>query len=217
MLNNLEILINFFGMGILFIVGMGLIKRLRGDKIPSGSLIIDKPEIEVKSDIPGNTWSRLGTTIPLMVTKGLEILVMILIFPNLWILLSLYIAFDLPYWVNWTGIIIMWLVIIWDLSNFYYNINVTRLYKPLKDKYALATGGPYKYVRHPMYVGGIIEIAMFFLVTGVWISLILLVIMIIALPYQAKGEESVLKNKFGKIYENYMGNTGRFFPKIKRA
>ncbi|NHI93639.1 MAG: isoprenylcysteine carboxylmethyltransferase family protein [Candidatus Lokiarchaeota archaeon] len=216
MLSNLELLVNFFGMGILFIVALGLIKRFRGDKIPNGSIFIDKIEVNSKNEIPGNLWSRLGTTLPIIITKGLEILVMILCLLNLWFVISQYIAFNLPYWMNWVGIIILWGVIGWDIANFYYNVNVTRLYKPLKEKYALATGGPYKYVRHPMYIGGILEILMFFITTGVWISVLLLIIMIIALPFQAKGEERVLKNKFGKVYEDYISQTGRFFPKITK-
>lgn len=214
MLSNLELLINFFGMGLLFILGLGFIKRLKGNKIPQGSILIEKIESNIKNEIPGNLWSRLGTTVPILIIKGLEILVMILSFPNLWIIIAPFIAFDLPYWLNWVGIIVLWFVIIWDIMNFYYNINVTRLYKPLKGKYALATGGPYKYVRHPMYTGGVLEILMFFLVTGVWMVLILLTIMTIALPYQAKGEEKVLIKKFGSVYEDYLERTGRFFPKI---
>ena len=38
----------------------------------------------------------------------------------------------------------------------------------------------------------------------------------LALPYQAKGEEKMLKEMFGEIYEEYASKTGRFFPKIKR-
>jgi len=67
-----------------------------------------------------------------------------------------------------------------------------------------------------MYTAGALEVITFFLATGIWIIPIYLIIFLIALPYQSKGEETVLKGRFGKEYDNYVANTGRFIPKIRK-
>ncbi|HUY01426.1 MAG TPA: isoprenylcysteine carboxylmethyltransferase family protein [Candidatus Deferrimicrobium sp.] len=214
MLNRLELLFNFLGCGILFFIGMIVIKRTRSERLPSGSIILQKSESVENNRPPGNRWSQLGVTMPFLFNKSLEILIIILCFVNIWEYTSQLIAIDLPLIVNWIGIIGLWLCVIWSIAGFYYNVNFTRLYKPLPGKYILATGGPYKYIRHPFYVGGAIEILSFILSTGIWIAIILLVIYLITLPFQARGEEKVLREIFGTIYDDYASKTGRFFPKI---
>jgi protein-S-isoprenylcysteine O-methyltransferase Ste14 len=84
-----------------------------------------------------------------------------------------------------------------------------------EEEYALATGGTYKYVRHPAYIAGVFEIIFIFLGTGVWFVFFGL-IGFLALPYQAKAEEKMLQEIFGEVYGEYTSKTGRFFPKIKR-
>ena len=142
---------------------------------------------------------------------------MVLCIFNYWNASAQIITINFPRFINWIGIIGLWLGIPFDIANFYYNVNFTRLYKPLKDKYVLATGGPYKYVRHPMYVAGAMEVITFFLATGIWIIPFYLIIFLIALPFQANGEEELLKGRFGKIYVDYMAKVGRFVPKLKKV
>jgi len=85
----------------------------------------------------------------------------------------------------------------------------------MKANYVLATGGPYKYIIHPMYIAKALLVIFFFLATGIWISL-LGALSWLGLVSQAKLEEEVLTQKFGKEYENYIKTTGRFFPKKKQ-
>ncbi|MFW9829565.1 MAG: methyltransferase family protein [Candidatus Thorarchaeota archaeon] len=129
---------------------------------------------------------------------------------------NLFFILDLPIEVYWIGIIGMWLLGFWVSITFIYNVNYTACFKQMKEEeYALATGGTYKYVRHPAYIAGVFEIIFIFLGTGIWFMFFGL-IGFLALPYQAKGEEKMLEEMFGEFYEEYASKTGRFFPKIKR-
>ena len=77
--------------------------------------------------------------------------------------------------------------------------------------YRMVTTGPYKYIRHPIYLS-------FFLFTVgkslVFENLLLLIIIpsLIMLYMHALMEEQKLAKKFGKSYLDYMGRTGRFVP-----
>lgn len=84
----------------------------------------------------------------------------------------------------------------------------------MKGQYILATGGPYKFVRHPMYTEKIFVLIFLFLATGVLLILLGL-LGFIWLPKQAKGEEQLLLELFGEQYLNYMNKKGRFLPKLK--
>jgi protein-S-isoprenylcysteine O-methyltransferase Ste14 len=79
------------------------------------------------------------------------------------------------------------------------------------ENYKLITTGPYKYVRHPIYL------SFFLFVIGksmVFANLLLLVIIpsLIVLYRHTLIEEKRLAKKFGKSYLEYMTRTGRFVP-----
>jgi len=210
-----ELLISFLAGILVFIIGLGLIKRTRSEILPNGSIVIEKIDGKASDLIPGNKWSHLGVTVPAIINKTLETIILVICIFNLWVPTAQLIAINLPYFVNWIGIIGILFCLGWAISVFLYNVNFSKLYKPLKGKYVLATGGPYKHVRHPGYLEAIFEMIFFFLATGIWFVIIYFIIYIIALPFQARGEEEVLGKIFGEIYEDYKSKTGRFFPKIK--
>ena len=214
MIGQTELLIIFLVGTLVFIIGLGIIKRTRSEILPNGSIVIEKIEGKASDLTPGNKWSHLGVTIPTITNKILETIILFTCIFNLWVPTARLIAINLPYFVNWIGLIGILFCLGWAISVFLYNVNFSRLYKPMKGKYVLATGGPYKYVRHPGYVEAIFEMAFFFLATGIWFVIIYFIIFMIALPYQASGEEEVLENIFGDAYRAYKSKTGRFFPKI---
>lgn len=78
----------------------------------------------------------------------------------------------------------------------------------------LTTWGPYRYVRHPQYLGYFIIFAGFFLTLLNLIALIPLLVIPSEIR-QADIEEEFLTKKFGETYTRYKRETGKFLPKRK--
>jgi protein-S-isoprenylcysteine O-methyltransferase Ste14 len=80
----------------------------------------------------------------------------------------------------------------------------------------LAEGGPYRWIRHPIYSGMLVmligtailvshpAIAAGALLTGLGIT------------HQARREEQYLLGAFGDRYAGYLARTGRFFPRLRK-
>jgi len=79
----------------------------------------------------------------------------------------------------------------------------------------LVTWGPYRYVRHPSYLGYFLMFLGLFII---WLNLVAL-LPLIAVPGYMRitvGEEELLIRRFGEEYIRYQKKTGRFFPKRRR-
>jgi len=78
----------------------------------------------------------------------------------------------------------------------------------------LVTWGPYRYVRHPSYLGYFFMFfGFFFLVTNLFT-----VFPLLAIPgyyHVSIEEERLLIQRFGKEYVQYQRKTGMFFPKLR--
>jgi protein-S-isoprenylcysteine O-methyltransferase Ste14 len=77
--------------------------------------------------------------------------------------------------------------------------------------------GPYKYIRHPVYLGMTIAMLGIPVAFESWIGL--LSVLIVFLPseiYRAKLEEKALSSKFGKEWDEYKRESGFFFPLIRK-
>jgi len=85
-----------------------------------------------------------------------------------------------------------------------------------KKKQKLVKTGIYSKIRHPIYLSFYLICGGMFLILLDIILLILFIIGGIGLYLQALEEEKELNAYFGKEYEEYMKNTGRFFAKIKK-
>jgi len=80
----------------------------------------------------------------------------------------------------------------------------------------LVTWGPYRYVRHPQYVG------YFIIFTGFFLLLLNPVALapFLSIPGEVRMatlEEEFLTEKFGRSYVNYQKSIGKFFPKLSHA
>jgi len=73
----------------------------------------------------------------------------------------------------------------------------------------LKTRGPYRFIRHPIYLGQFISQAGFWLVLvrlqAVWVAFYLL--FVVMQLYRARIEETVLENEFGASYADYRRRT----------
>ena len=121
-------------------------------------------------------------------------------------------TFDLPA-NNTLAIVGEGMVVISILLLYWGHKTIGNQWPVVKDmkNYSMVTTGPYKYVRHPIYLS-------FFLFTigksMVFANLLLLIIIpsLIMLYVHTLMEEQKLAKKFGKSYLDYMGRTGRFVP-----
>jgi protein-S-isoprenylcysteine O-methyltransferase Ste14 len=89
-----------------------------------------------------------------------------------------------------------------------------RLRAKLDEGHQLATGGPFKFVRHPIYMG----LNLLALGTAVWIPTAILwaslLLMLVGSDLRARAEEKLLTQVFGDAYSDYCNHTSRFLPGI---
>lgn len=85
----------------------------------------------------------------------------------------------------------------------------------IKKNKALATDGPYAYVRHPLYVGNILLGIGFCLASGLWWSFPLFILIMLAFyPPAIRHEDGKLHRLFGADWENWRRNTRALIPKL---
>jgi protein-S-isoprenylcysteine O-methyltransferase Ste14 len=83
-----------------------------------------------------------------------------------------------------------------------------------KDK-ALATDGPYAYVRHPLYVGNLTLGVGFALASGLWWGLPLFIaIVLIFYPPAIRSEDAKLQRLFTEDWEQWYKETRALIPRL---
>lgn len=215
MLNKYELTYGILIAWVISLIIYIFLQLKHRNQLPEGSIIIEKSmnnNTETQY-IPGTKLSRNGLLIGLGINSLMYIIAIIFYWFEIGINKPILII-NLPRWMNWLGIVLIWIYYYWGVKVMQFNVNYLPLYKPLPNKYILATGGPYRLVRHPMYLCKILSAFFLLLASGIWFQIIGGIIAIISLPTQAKGEEKIMLELFGKEYENYINHTGRFFPKF---
>ena len=85
----------------------------------------------------------------------------------------------------------------------------------IKKDHELVQTGPYRYIRHPSYLGILVLSLGLGIAMVNWISLLLCIALpAIGLMRRIKFEEKELEQHFGKQYQNYRKNTWRVIPFI---
>jgi protein-S-isoprenylcysteine O-methyltransferase Ste14 len=106
------------------------------------------------------------------------------------------------------GLILIGLWICWHI----WCLKTLRLWW-LKDR--LCTTGPFGFVRHPIYAGGIwlgfIGISLMF---NSWIMLLLPFLLYPLYSVLVRAEETMMTSVFGEEYKRYASHTGRLFPRF---
>lgn len=118
-------------------------------------------------------------------------------------------------WLSWIGVsigVLSLLLFLWvhiSLGKYFsYKIQIT-------ENQPLIQEGPYKYVRHPMYIAFFLLHISVFLVTSNWfIGITWIGGLFFFLYTRIQKEENILHEHFGKAYEDYSAKTGRFLPKL---
>ncbi|MDT8307519.1 MAG: isoprenylcysteine carboxylmethyltransferase family protein [Anaerolineae bacterium] len=83
---------------------------------------------------------------------------------------------------------------------------------------SLVQDGPYRLVRHPVYLGMTVAFAGATIAMRSWLGL--LAVFLLFLPsevYRARLEEAALRSKFGDEWERYAAQTGFMLPSVGRA
>ena len=80
--------------------------------------------------------------------------------------------------------------------------------------HVLVTSGPYRWVRHPMYVSGLVLFGGYFLLTANWFIGLACGLTLAVLAARTPGEERHLADRFGEAYRAYAARTGRFLPRF---
>jgi len=214
MLTNFELSFTIIGSIVIQVITYVILRIKKGSNKPDGTI--------VENDSSASQTGRI-TVNPLLwaiALFGLCVYFIIVIrlighcLTSSWESSNLYTqAIRFPIWVNYTGIAVIFFSGILKGSIMIYNINFTPFFFPMKKNYMLATGGPYKFVRHPIYVLHVLWALSFFLMTGIQWFIISFVCYLSYIP-QAYCEEKALQKIFGSTYDDYKSKTGMFFPKL---
>ena len=87
------------------------------------------------------------------------------------------------------------------------------LYEAQRTK-TLATTGPYRYVRHPQYVGFILIMLGFLFQWPTLVTLVMFPILVTMYVKLARREEREVLEEFGNAYRRYMVRTPAFIPRM---
>lgn len=82
----------------------------------------------------------------------------------------------------------------------------------IQENHRLVTGGPYRMVRHPRYLGILIFFSGISMVFRSWISMILVVALVILHVWRIHDEEKLMYEKFGNEWEEYRKKTKSLIP-----
>ncbi|MEE9130254.1 MAG: isoprenylcysteine carboxylmethyltransferase family protein [Phycisphaerales bacterium] len=130
-----------------------------------------------------------------------------------------------PQWIAWSQVELpQWLrfggaglgvaaigLFVWMFKHLGANVTATAQTRPDAQ---LVTTGPYRWIRHPMYVFGFIWFLAIVVLTASWFIAVTSAAGFSFLLIRCRREETNLIEKFGDEYRAYMQRTGRFFPRL---
>jgi protein-S-isoprenylcysteine O-methyltransferase Ste14 len=99
---------------------------------------------------------------------------------------------DVAAWVQGAGFALIAACMVVGFLTFRANSFAAPVVKLQSDQ-TVATGGPYRYVRHPMYAGALLYFLGVPLLLGEWRGLVLTPFLVVGLAARAVGEERVLR------------------------
>lgn len=125
-------------------------------------------------------------------------------------------SFSLPARVRWLGAGLIFagnLLFIW--SHRALGRNWTPFLE-IRKGHTLVTNGPYRFVRHPMYVAiSLIGIGVSLLSANWTVALSYMLPMTNMYLFRISDEEKMMTEQFGDEYRKYMQNTGQMIPKLR--
>jgi protein-S-isoprenylcysteine O-methyltransferase Ste14 len=126
-----------------------------------------------------------------------------------------WLSLPLPAWLRWAGVPIGMAaecLLIWTLRSLGHNLTDTVV---TRRNASLVTHGPYRWIRHPFYVAMLLAVIATSLIAANWFLAVTGVGAFALLAVRATTEERNLVARFGRHYEDYMRQTGRFIPRLR--
>jgi len=121
---------------------------------------------------------------------------------------------DLPDWLRWLGVamgVAGDFLAYWVFTSLGNNVTPTVV---TRKNATLVTHGPYRWIRHPLYLMGLLAYFGFALLAENWFLAILSVLAFYLLNLRLPKEEAHLIERFGDEYRSYMQRTGKFLPRL---
>jgi protein-S-isoprenylcysteine O-methyltransferase Ste14 len=126
-------------------------------------------------------------------------------------------AVGMPSMVRWIGtapLLFGAAFMVWGLHHIGRNITISI---STKEDHTLVTTGPYRWVRHPLYSGGMVEAVGLCLLMANWFVALNAGLFWVLIAYRTPMEEKELIETFGDEYRQYVQRVGRFFPVLRRS
>lgn len=121
-----------------------------------------------------------------------------------------------PGWVEVGGLSVLAValgLIAWLFPHLAHNVTPTTL---VKETATLVTTGPYRYVRHPLYLGGTAMMLGAASALGNWVMLLFVCVFGVAWRFHVvPREEQALRARFGERYDRYRASTPALIPRLR--
>ena len=121
---------------------------------------------------------------------------------------------ELPAWLRWAGVglgLSCLGLLYWTVSTLGSNLTDTVV---TRARHTLVTNGPYRWVRHPLYLTALLLFVSLSLVSASWFLALAFSPAFVLLVIRTGKEEQKLAERFGDEYRQYTQRTGRFFPRF---
>jgi protein-S-isoprenylcysteine O-methyltransferase Ste14 len=122
-------------------------------------------------------------------------------------------SLPLPGWLRWAGVLIALLGFVllqWAQNTLGMNWSDTP--RMMKEQ-ALVTGGPYRFIRHPIYTAFLLILGSMLLISANWlIGLTWIGMTVLEVSSRIAFEERLMLEYFGDQYRQYMKRTGKLIP-----
>ncbi len=122
---------------------------------------------------------------------------------------------ELPTWLRYVGVglgVVTVPMLYWVFRSLGRNLTDT---VATRKEHTLVTHGPYRWVRHPLYLVGTLFWIGFSLVSANWFVGLMSILSFVVVVARTPIEEAKLMERFGEQYREYRRRTGRFLPNLR--